>query len=61
MSAIKTVDDFTAQQLNAMPKSARPISFRPLNPESINKKYSDRRRTGKTAKDHKRRHKNVPD
>ena len=50
----KTVDDFTAAQINAMPKSARPIGVRPLSEQEMRVKYADRVRHGKTAKDHAR-------
>jgi hypothetical protein len=33
--------------------TAAPIGIKTMNPENLNSKYSDRRRVGKTAKDHK--------
>lgn len=50
----RTVDDFTAVQINAMPRSARPIGVRRLTEAEMRTKYADRVRHGKTAKDRSR-------
>lgn len=55
MAKVRTIDDFTAQEINMMPKTARPIGVRPLNPESMRTKYADRVRHGKTVKDHRKK------
>lgn len=49
------VKEYTAAQINAMPKSARPINVEPITEKSMLAKYADRKRTGKTAKDKARR------
>lgn len=48
---------FTAQQINMMPKSARPIGVEPLSEKEFREKYADRVRKGKTARDHSKKHK----
>lgn len=35
-----------------VPKTALPIGIKPLSEKSMSNKYADRRRSGKTAKDH---------
>lgn len=55
MSKIKTIDDFTAQELSMMPKTARPIGVRPLSPKDFAEKYADRVRHGKTVKDQRKK------
>jgi len=51
----KNVDDFTAAQINAMPRSARPIGVRKLTDAEMHTKYADRVRHGKTAKSRARK------
>jgi hypothetical protein len=53
--SIRTIDDLTPAELNAMPKTARPIGVRKLSEKEILNKYADRIRHGKTARDHARR------
>lgn len=50
-----TKKEYTAAEINMMAKSARPISFDPLNDKEMATKYADRKRTGKTAKDHRKK------
>lgn len=52
---VRTIDDFTAQEIAAMPKTARPIGRRQLNEQQIREKYADRVRHGKTARERARR------
>lgn len=49
--------EYTAAEIQAMPKTARPIGFSPSNEKELAAKYADRVRHGKTAKDHKKKHK----
>lgn len=49
----RTIDDFSAEEIRAMPKSARPIGVRPLSEKDILNKYASRVRVGKTAKSRK--------
>jgi hypothetical protein len=52
---VKTIDDFSAEELAAMPRSARPIGHPKLTEKEFAEKYAYKRRIGKTAKDHRRR------
>lgn len=52
---VRTIDDFTPAEINAMPKSARPIGIRQMSEKEILIKYADRIRHGKTARDRARR------
>lgn len=40
--------------------TAKPISFKPLSEKDMANKYADRVRHGKTAKDKKKRHAELP-
>lgn len=42
--------------LYAKSKTAAPINTKELSQDAINKKYADRKRTGKTKKDRERKH-----
>lgn len=49
--AILRKKNFTAQEINRMPKSARPINVEPLTPDEMARKYADRVRRKKTERD----------
>lgn len=55
MAKVRTIDDFTAQELKMMPKTARPIGVPPISPKDFAEKYSNRVRHGKTKKDKTRK------
>ena len=42
--------------LYAKAKTAEPIGVKELSQDAIDKKYADRKRTGKTKKDRERKH-----
>lgn len=42
--------EYTAAEINAMPKAARPIGVEEISEQDFIKKYADRVRRGKTAR-----------
>lgn len=48
---VRTIDDFTAAEINAMPKTARPIGRRKVSEAEKTVLYARCVRHGKTAKD----------
>lgn len=49
--AILRKKNYSAQEINMMPKSARPINVEPLTPDEMARKYADRVRRKKTERD----------
>lgn len=52
---IRTIDDFTAAEINAMPKSARPIGRRKVSEAEKRTLYARCVRHGKTARERGRK------
>lgn len=51
MGQVRRIEDFTAAELSAMPRSARPMGFMKLSPDQFAFKYARCVRHGKTRKD----------